>query len=323
MQKIGIVGAGGIAKAHIGNYKLLDNCKVVAVCDVRTDAARAMAELAEARSFASLEEMISSCELDAIDLCTPTFTHTELVKTAAKAGKHIFVEKPMARTVAEAQEAADAAKQFGVRLYVGQVLRWFPQYIRARETLLSGTIGDPVIARSSRCVKHPAGWFSDHSLSGGVVLDLIIHDFDWFRWCFGEVERVYAQGLYEKGLDNIDYALVTLKFKSGVIGHIEGSWARPGASVINLEIAGTQGLFNYDNTQSGTVSYIYKDENDNVKSGLEAPVKHFPMLGEIRDFVDGIENGCDFIINPEDGIEAVRIAECALESIKSGKPVVM
>jgi len=321
MQRIGIVGAGHIARSHIGNYKLLENAKIEAVCDVRPDAAAQMASLADSACYSSVEEMLSNCDIDAVDVCTPTFTHLDIVTTAAKAGKHICVEKPMAGSVRDAQACASIAEKSGVRLFVGHVLRWFPQYLKAREVAHSGAIGRPVVVRSSRCVAHPVGWFTDYSLSGGVIMDLIIHDFDWMRWCFGEVERVFAQGLVNRGLENLDYALVTLRFKSGLIGHVEGSWARPGATSINLEIAGTEGLFNFNNTESGTVVSAYKDDHGTLKTSSESPGEFFPMLGEIRNFVDCLENGNEFVITPTDGIEAVRIAESALESIRTGKPV--
>ena len=168
-------------------------------------------------------------------------------------------------------------------------------------------------------------WYADFSRSGGTILDLIIHDFDWLRWTFGEVERVYARGLSDTQLPAFDYSLVTLRFKSGVIGHVEGTWADPGGFKVTLEIAGDGGLLEYNaNQPTGAPFKAALAAPDGPQVGValpESPTGNNPYQLELAHFLDCLERGITPCILPQDGREAVRIALAAIESIETGKPV--
>src|SRR5690606_8031401 len=131
---------------------------------------------------------------------------------AAAAGKHVFCEKPISISIEDAKAMVEACEKAGVTLMVGHVLRFFPEYDAARDAVAGGRLGDPKVIRATRASAFPTwgsdNWFADESRSGGPIVDLIIHDIDWIRWTFGEVQRVYAKRTER-------YALVTLRLESG------------------------------------------------------------------------------------------------------------
>ncbi|MEN6357388.1 MAG: Gfo/Idh/MocA family oxidoreductase [Armatimonadota bacterium] len=328
MLKVALVGAGNMARVHACAYAQMDEAELVAVCDINPDAASKLAETYNIQAFSDFAEMISKVDVDVVDVCTPTYAHLECIKAAAEAGKNVACEKPLARTVSQAQEAARICEEAGVTLFVAHVLRWFPEYSKLKKLIDDGAIGDVVEIRNVRSGAHPRdpeSWYSDYKKSGGVVLDLIIHDFDWLRWCFGKVRRVYARGLVDSKVPLTDYALVTIRFESGVIAHVEGGWARPSGFITSVEAAGTKGLLSYSNSDSAPLVIERKAaEGETMSIAVpESPTLENPYYQELRHFINCLENGEKPDVTPDDGIEAVKIAEAALRSISSGQPVVL
>jgi predicted dehydrogenase len=135
-----------------------------------------------------------------------------------RAGKHIICEKPLARTLDQGAAILDVVARAGVKLAVGHVVRYFPDYALAHDLVVRGEIGAPGVARATRGAGFPTvpgDWFSDVARSGGVALDLMIHDFDWLRWTFGLLERLYARGLTYAGHPRKDAAMVVARFRGG------------------------------------------------------------------------------------------------------------
>lgn len=170
-------------------------------------------------------------------------------------------------------------------------------------------------------------WYADYPMSGGCILDLIIHDFDWLRWTFGEVERVYAKGLLDSQLPEHDYSLVTLRFASGAIGHVEGTWADPGGFKVGIEIAGDKGLLEYNfNQPTGVPFKAAFATGPGPRAAVavpESPIAINPYQAELQHFVDCVEWGVTPSITPADGLAAVKIACAAIESIETGQPAVI
>lgn len=328
MQRVAVIGAGTMGRTHAEAYARMPNAELVAICDSRLDAAQQLADKYSARAFADINLLLSDVDLDLVDICTPTHTHIDYIKAAAAARKHICCEKPLTRTTGQAMEAVRICQEAGVVLFPAQVLRWFPEFRKMRDLIVSGAIGTPVVVRTSRCSAYPRGtddWFADMKNSGGVALDMIIHDYDWLRWCFGKVKRVYARGLYESNIPLTDYALVTLRFENGVIAHVEGNWARPSGFVATVEVVGTEGLLSYSNTESIPLTIELKAKGEQ-KAGVtvpESPVSKSPYYLELEHLVNCLETGCKPEVSAEDGLEAVRIGEAALKSISTGQPIAL
>jgi predicted dehydrogenase len=269
-------------------------------------------------------------EVDAVDICSPTHLHYEMALKAAAAGKHIICEKPLARTTRQAQEIVTACRKAGVQLLVAHVVRFFPEYALAQAAVAEGQIGKPALIRLQRGSyrpKKPAGnWFLDEVKSGGILMDLMIHDYDYARWVAGEVESVSARRVTELHLDApIDYGLVILSHRSGALSHIAGSWAYPPPTFrTHLEIAGDRGLIEFDSDGTAPIqNLILKTAGaDAPDVGLpSSPVSESPYTTQIKEFYEALVDGKTARVRATDGLAAVQIAEAALESAHTGQPV--
>lgn len=322
MKRIGIIGAGLIGTWHAARWKQLP-VELAGFYDVSPEAAaKAVAEFG-GRTFEGLGDLLAA--VDVADVCSPTPYHKTPVLAAAAAGKDIICEKPLARHLHEAKEMVAACQAAGVRLFVAQVVRFFRQFAQAKELLEGGALGRPGVIRAVRGGSPPnpnrRGWFTDFEQSGGVIMDVSIHDLDFARWCFGDVERVFARGLTFAGTEPHDHALITLRFKNGAIGHIEGSWAYPpGRFRTRFEIAGDQGLVEFDGQVPMPLTVTLKsDESPQPRSPL-APHDD-PYFLELEHFLHCLESGDEFLVSPQDGLEAVRLSLAAIESVRTGRPV--
>lgn len=335
MHRVALTGAGGMARTHAAAYAALDATDVAAVMDIDPERARALAGVHGAAAYSDFDRTLEEIRPDIVDVCVPTPFHAEyVVRAAAAKPQGIVVEKPMGRTVDECDRMIAACRSAGVPLFVAHVLRFFPEFAAARAQVEAGAVGTPAVVRTRRGGSFPRAtnnWYARFEQSGGAVLDLIIHDFDWLRWTFGDVERVFAKGMAARiapgqEMDK-DYALVTLRFRSGVMAHVEGTWADPGGFKVALEVAGDQGLLEYNfNQPAGAPLQIARAAADTGGPGVavpESPLATSPYQLELAHFVDHLDSGTPLAVSPEDGREAVRIALAALESIQTGRPVAL
>lgn len=324
MLKVGIVGAGTMGRMHAQAWANTKRVEIAGVYDANLAYGQALASQysTSALDFPHLLEKV-----DIVDICTPTHTHQQYVVEAARAGKHIFCEKPLARTLEQGEKMLREVERAGVKFMVGQVVRWFPEYRRAKTMIKEGAIGNPLSARTTRGGAFPQGiadWYADFEKSGGVILDLIIHDFDFLRWCFGEVERVFAHSLTFHKLEHFDYTLVILRFRSGVVAHVEGILAYPPGSPFrtSYEIAGEEGMLICDNQSTMPLRTLTKPKEGMMGVAVpESPLAENPYFLEIEHFLTCIEKGMEPEVRAEDGLQAIRIALSAIESVKMGKPV--
>jgi UDP-N-acetylglucosamine 3-dehydrogenase len=335
MLRVALIGAGGMAGMHAGCYANIPDAQLAGVLDIRPDAAKTLADKHGAQPYTDFDTMLDELKPDIVDVCCPTPYHVDYICKAADRAAEIGIrglstEKPMGRTLEDCEKMIAAAERANIPLFVAQVVRFFPEFARATQAVQSGAVGKPAAVRTRRGGPMPRAWndwYANFEMSGGCVLDLIIHDFDWLRWTFGEVERVYARGLDGSKLPAFDYALVTLRFKSGVIGHVEGTWADPGGFKATLEIAGDEGLLEYNfNQPTGTPFRAALAGGDGPRAGVaipESPTAVNPYQAELEHFLDCVERGVPPSISPRDGMEAVRIALAAMESVQTGKPVTL
>lgn len=335
MFRVALVGAGGMAGVHAGCYGEIPNAQLVGVMDIRSEAAEALAGKHGAQPFTDFDKMLSETNPDVVDVCCPTPWHVDYVLRAAERAaelglRGISTEKPMARTIADCERMIAAAELADIPLFVAHVVRFFPEFRLAKEQVDSGAVGHPAAIRTRRGGRMPHAWndwYGNFDLSGGCILDLIIHDFDWLRWTFGEVERVYARGLTTSTLPTLDFGLVTLRFQSGAIAHVEGTWADPAGFKVTLEIAGDAGLLEYNfNQPTGVPFKMGLEAGDGPAAKVavpESPSGVNPYQLELAHFLDSLERGVPPSISPRDGMAAVRIALAAIESIETGQPVTL
>jgi UDP-N-acetylglucosamine 3-dehydrogenase len=326
-MRVGIVGAGTMGSVHADSHREAGHT-VVAIYDLRPEAAASVAGGVGAAVAPSFEALLADPTIQVIDICLPTYLHREYVEAAAKAGKHVICEKPLALTLADARAMIETCQQAGVHLYVAHVVRFFPDYQRARELVAAGKVGAPGVIRTTRGGGYPTAWqdwYADKKRSGTLIMDLIIHDFDWLRWTFGEVERVFAKSLATRTAERLDYALVTLRFRSGAIAHVEGSWAHTGFKY-GFEIAGQDGILEFDSSKVQPVVISQRTAQQTGAVGVavpESPLRESPYTTELRHFVRCIQNGEPPLVTAYDAYKALEISLAALESAQSGQPVTL
>ena len=323
-MRVGLVGAGFIGAVHLGAYANMPEVEVVGVADAVPEIATAGAAVVGARAYSSYEELVAAEDVDVVDVCLPTAFHRELALKVARDGKHLILEKPIARSLEDAKAILDAFDGNSRRLFVGHVVRFFPEYACIKEMIDAGELGTVGVARTSRRSPFLTGWndwYADWRMSGGVLLDLVIHDFDFLRWALGEVERVYARGVMGREYNRLDYALVTLRFEGGAIAHVEGQWGYPGPFNYSTEVAGSRAMVTVDSTDQAPVRLL-----GGATDPGESPdviVGKSPFQTELEHFIRCAATGEESIVGGRDAYEALRIGHAAIESVKSGRPVAM
>ncbi len=252
--RFGLIGAGRIGPVHAETLAFrVSQAQLVAVADVNPSAAQAVASRYNIpRMLSSGSDMIADPEIDAVAICSPTDTHADLIVAAAKAGKHIFCEKPISLSLKEIDRSLAAVESAGVKLQVGFNRRFDSNFLRVRQAVLSGEIGTPnlfhIVSRDP--FPPPLTYLRP---SGGIFLDMMVHDFDMARFLIGdEVEEVFAAGavLVDPGFageDDFDTAVALLRFRGGAIGTIDNSRKSTFGYDQRVEILGSKGKIASEN----------------------------------------------------------------------------
>jgi len=318
MVKVGILGAGGMGNVHARHYSKMADVEL-SFHDPLPEKSEAFAKQWGTRPLDSVDAVIAAC--DVVDICLPTDMHLEAGLKAIAAGRAVFVEKPMAKTVEECRTLIDAAAKANVPFMPGQVVRYFPEFSTGHRLVKNGKVGTPAAARTRRGGLAPHGshgWFQDHARSGGVLLDLAVHDFDWLRWTLGEVKHLYARSVGIQAGSGPDYALTTLTFENGCVAHVEATWMDPQGYRTTFEVAGSKGLIQHDSRTNAALRTT-ADGRTFTDNSL-APTDD-PYYLELRSFLDAVRDGKEMPVSGHDGAMAVSIALAAIESAKTGNVV--
>ena len=320
-MRVGIVGTGTMGEVHAAAWQAI-GVRLAGCSSSSSAQAEAFAKRYNTHSLSNYSELLNN--VDIVDICTPTATHTPLVLAAAKAGKHVICEKPIALTVDDGQAMVDACR--GVRFFVGMVLRFFPQYRTAKQLVAGGRIGKPGVLRLKRVSyvpQNPEAWYFNEALSGGMVVDLMIHDFDYVRWVAGDVERVFALKTHASS-GSAQYVQAVLRLKRGTIALIEGGWAYPpGVFRTGFDLSGTDGLIEWSSDQpSPLITFFPPKVEETASVGLPTSgLADDPFAAELRHAYQCIQSGAPFEVTAEDALEALRIGLAVKESISARKPV--
>jgi len=323
-MNVAIIGCGGMGGVHA---QMAANCglKIVACADAKPAIAKALADEYSADASGDCMAVIARPDVDIVGIMTPTPTHAQYVIAAAQAGKHIFCEKPFGRTVQQCKEAIVAAKKAKVKLFVGHVVRYFQEFEAIRAQVDAGKVGKPGFVKLYRGGIFPTGvdgWYRDYEQSGGVTLDSVIHDLDWLRYAFGDVERIFCQALRRATPEFIDYSMVTCRMKSGIIAKVIGTWAHPSGFRVEVEVCGDNGMLQFNSDEAPL--FVMKRAQTGVAPGMIVPSSPMPVSPyqlEWQDFLTWVEGRSAVRVTPEDALEAVRMATAALKSAETGQPV--
>jgi len=327
--KTGVIGAGRIGRLHAENIvNNIRGAEIKAIADINTENVKEWAnELGINNVYDDYRRIIADPEIEAVLICSSTDTHAQIIIEAANAGKHIFCEKPIDFSIDRIYEALDAVDKNGVKLQIGFNRRFDHNFKKVRDLVKEGEIGTPHIIRiTSRDPEPPPIEYVKRS--GGIFLDMTIHDFDMARYLSGsDVVEVYTNAavlvdpaIGEAG--DADTAVISLKFANGAIGVIDNSRKAAYGYDQRVEVFGSEGCVTVSNdtptsavlsTQSGVISdkpkYFFLERYQDS------------FVTEMRAFFDSIINDSEPPVNGVDGLKPILIALAAKESYETGRPV--
>ena len=326
--KIAVIGTGRMGSVHVRNIaRLIPEADLVAVCDIRLEVAQAVAdEIGLQRVVRDYHELLTDNDIEAILIASSTDTHAFMMKDVAEASKHIFCEKPLALELDKIDEALAAVEKAGVKLQVGFNRRFDKSFQRVHEIANSGEIGRPCILRiTNRDPDFPAMEFL--RVSGGIFLDLAIHDFDMVRFQLGEVLEVYAAGgvLLDPKLNefgDIDTDVVILKFANGAVGTIDNSRKAVYGYDQRLEVFCSNGTAMAGNEAETTAIKGNRDGFLSAKPPYFFMQRYAPCyVEEVRQFVECVREDKPTPTNGADGRAAVVLGYAAWKSLRENRPV--
>ncbi len=327
--RFGLIGTGRIGPVHAETLAFrVPEAQLVAIADPRTEVAQKLADRCNnPRIINTGEELIADPNIDAVVICSPTDMHADMVVAAAKAGKHIFCEKPVSLSLKEIDRAIAAVEAAGVKLQVGFNRRFDSNFLRVRQAVESGEIGTPnlfhIVSRDP--FPPPLTYLRP---SGGIFLDMMVHDFDMSRFLMGEeVDEIYATGavMIDPGFakeDDFDTAVAILRFKSGAIGTIDNSRKSTFGYDQRVEILGSKGKIAADNRYANQV----------VVSGEKCVYQDLPynffmqrytdsFTAEVQAFTKAVLEDKPTPVTGADSRMPVVMALAAGKSVKEHRPV--
>ncbi|MBE0685611.1 MAG: inositol 2-dehydrogenase [Anaerolineaceae bacterium] len=325
---VAVIGTGRMGSVHVANLvRNIPEANLVAICDIRLDVAQQVADdLGIERVVQYYHELLNDSQIEAVLIATSTNTHADIIMDCANAGKHIFCEKPLALELDSIDKALLAVKKAQVKLQVGFNRRFDKSFQKVREIVHSGEIGRPSILRiTNRDPELPNKEFL--KVSGGMFLDMTIHDFDMARFQIGEVEEVYAIGnvmidLELNSFGDIDTDIVTLKFENGAIGAIDNSRQAVYGYDQRLEVFCLNGMAKADNEMENTVTM----GNTSGFSASRLPFffmqRYAPCyVEEVRQFIECVREDLPTPTTGDDGRKAVVLGYAAWKSFHENRPV--
>ena len=327
--KLGVIGTGRIGKVHIATLvQSVPHAVVAAIADTNLESANEVGKYFGLTSvFNDYKDVINHPEVEAVVICSPTDTHARYIVAAAKAGKHIFCEKPVDLSLGVIQEAIDAVNTSGVKLMVGFNRRFDPNFLKIKQLVVEGKIGDPHILKiTSRDPSPPPAEYS--AVSGGMFMDMTIHDFDMARYIAGsEVTEVFTNATVlvdpEIGkAGDVDTAIITLTFANGAIGVIDNSRKAVYGYDQRVEIFGSKGMISADNNYPDNHRF-YSAVGVNGSLPLNFFMDRYldAYANEMKIFCDAVINDLQLPVSGIDGLMSVAIALAAKKSHLEHRPV--
>jgi len=306
--KMAVVGVGFWGRNHVRVLSELPDVELVAVCDIDQQRTAVVAEKYGLKAYNDSSKMYQKENVDAVTLCVWSTRLSEEALKALKAGKHVLVEKPMAKSSTEAKKIVDLAEAEKLILTVGFIERFNPAVKRLKEAITEGKIGSPVSATIRRVTKWP-----ERIGDVGVVKDTAIHDIDMARFIFNEDPlSVYAKAGNLKHSKFEDYAQIMLSFSDGKSAFLEANWLTP-YKIRKLTVTGSEAIISLDYiTQEMTIETL--GQTLTPRYDVEEPLKL-----ELQHFVECVKNGRTPLVSGTDGLKALKIAEAALKSADVGR----
>ncbi|NIA14614.1 MAG: Gfo/Idh/MocA family oxidoreductase [Nitrospiraceae bacterium] len=325
MMRVGLLGAGHFAKAHVAALgQLGDGVGVTGYA--RRDEAAAFAEAEEMGAVRmGVDELLTSCDVDAVLVCVPNHLHRALAEQALRAGKHVFCEKPLALNVADADGVLATAADTERVLMVGHLTRYLPAYVTAGDILAEGRLGAPVAAYASRM--HSGGsdrpWRMDAELGGGVVFDLLVHDLDLLNWYLGHPESVVARGRRHAS-GGYAYVAATFNYADHKIALAEGGFVfRPPAELrATLRIVCERGHIEVNTHDKETPIRVFEEGREEERVSVKTENLLIDgLVAEWGEFIRAVDGKPDGRLRNEDARWVVACAAAVVHAADTGDEV--
>lgn len=329
MKKINfaVAGLGRIGKIHLENLLRMEGVDVVATMDPLEECQQYAKDKGIANTAGTFEEMLGIAEIDAVLICSPTDTHADFVELSAKAGKHIFCEKPLDLALDRVLEVLKVVKDTDVKLMLGFNRRFDKEFRKVRDLVKNDAVGQPHLVKiTSRDPGAPPVSYIEKS--GGLFLDMTIHDFDMARFVVDkEVEEVYAKGavLIDPAIGavgDIDTAVVTLTYTDGTMAMIDNSREASYGYDQRVEVFGSKGMVQSNNNFHDSHK-LYNKQGIHAALPLHFFLERYEEAykTEMGDFVKGLQNGTMMPVDGDDGLQSLKIGLAAIKSLKENRPV--
>ena len=326
MVKVGVIGLGFMGNMHSQCYKAISDAKLVAFADIQLNKAQDFAKKYGGQAYNSGDELINNPEIDVVDICLPTYLHKEYVLKAAKAKKHIMCEKPIALNVKDADEMIAACKKSKVKFTIGQVLRFWPEYMMLKEIFDTKKLGKLKSISCRRLSAFPVWswekWMCDYKKSGGGVTDLHIHDVDFLYYLLGRPKTLHSCG-------DLGHIRTTYTFKNGITALSEGGWDMTAKFPFTAEFVANFEKGNMEFSSRLDKSCTIYTENDVEYPKFEVMQAedaggNISVLGgyynELKYFVDCIEQNKELkVVTAQDARNSLEIDMLEIKSAKTDK----
>lgn len=339
--KVGLIGSQFISSIHAEALRACQSAELFAVASPTAGNAERFAQAHEIPHHRTdYRKMLEMPEIDMIVIGTPNHTHCQITVDAAAAGKHIVLEKPMCLNLAEADRMLAECRTAKVKFMYAEELCFAPKYVRMKQLLDSGALGEPTLVKQSE--KHdgphaPHFWDVERS-GGGVTMDMGCHAIEFFRWMLGrpKIRSVYAQMstlVHKDKTRGDDNALLIVEFENGAIGLAEESWTKLGGMDDRAEVHGSKGVAFADLLHGNAIEaysqdgYGYAVEKAGSTKGWSFPIYeeawNYGFHGEMAHFVDCVLHDKQAIVTGEDARAVMEVLFAAYESAGTGRKVML
>lgn len=337
MIKFAIVGCGHIANKHAEQIKGISNARLIAVCDKVVGVMKSFVEKYAATAYEDMEEMLNNEEIDVICVCTPSGLHAPLVIQAAKAKKHVIVEKPIALTLEDADQMIQACKENGVKLAVVHPNRFRPAVMAVRKAMDQGMFGK--LSHANATVRwnrnqnyyDQAPWRGTKAQDGGVLMNQAIHNLDLLIWLMGDVHEVYNMSATRlRDIEAEDVSAGVVRFESGAIGLIEAATTvYPENYEESLCIFGESGTIKIGGKTANHIKHwqtalMNPEETQKLVNQIdEDPYGKPGHRWIIEDMIKAIEQDKEPIVSGEDGKKVLKLVLDLYKSAENNQPVAL
>lgn len=326
MIRVGFIGLGGMGLHQAKSFAGVAGCQVTAGVDPSSEMRdRFVQTFPGAQVYPSPEELLAAAAVDAVVIATPTAYHQPIASMVLAARLPVLLEKPMARTVAQCQRLIEEAEKNNTLLMIAHCRRYDPYWNSWGDYVRAGKLGAPLLWRDVRAGFSPGGWFMDHELGGGPLIDGAVHNYDFANWIFGEPECVLASGIkMDPTVSAIDTGSVIIRYRAGHQLLLSWSWAVKGT--VLHDILGPQGFIQFGTggltpptAEPGRYQYCCFTDKSGQPTLIQTPSKPDMYTLQAEHFLACVRGEATCQTPGTEAIKAVAVAEAVLEAGRVGK----